>query len=245
MRAFLFPRTFQTGTGKMKLLHILSMLLILTLSSPLLPQQEIDRDSYHINLAKEFVETLVTGDFIRSVARFDSTMKRLMPAEKTEEIWNGLLSKLGTFHEQIAVRQEKYKQYKIVYVTCQFKHSQFDVKVVFNPQNQIAGLFFVPTRETHQWETPDYADNSLFREIDVIIGEKEWELPGNITIPDGEGPFPALVLVHDPMTGMKPSVQINHFVIWPGDLHQEGLRYCAMTNGQKYMASKWSPPSTD
>ncbi|MFC1501914.1 DUF3887 domain-containing protein [bacterium] len=180
----------------MKLLHILSMILILSLSSPLLPQQEIKQDSLHIKLAKEFVETLVTGDFISSVTRFDSTMKSLMPAEKTEEIWNGLLNKLGTFHEQIAVRQEKYKQYKIVYVTCQFKHSQFDVKVVFNPQNQITGLFFVPTKEIVQWETPEYADKNLFAEIDVTIGEKEWELPGNITIPHGEGPFPALVLVH-------------------------------------------------
>jgi hypothetical protein len=34
-----------------------------------------------------------------------------------------------------------------------------------------------------------------FREIEVLVGQGEWSLPGTLTLPLGEGPFPALVLV--------------------------------------------------
>jgi fermentation-respiration switch protein FrsA (DUF1100 family) len=43
---------------------------------------------------------------------------------------------------------------------------------------------------------PDYADPDSFSEQEVTVGSGEWSLPGTLTMPKGEGPFPALVLVH-------------------------------------------------
>ncbi|MDX1993384.1 MAG: alpha/beta hydrolase [bacterium] len=43
---------------------------------------------------------------------------------------------------------------------------------------------------------PDYVDPDTFNEQDITIGEGEWELPGTLTLPEGEGPFPAVVIVH-------------------------------------------------
>ncbi len=39
---------------------------------------------------------------------------------------------------------------------------------------------------------PDYADTMLFVETDVMVDT----LPGTLTMPTGEGPFPALIIVH-------------------------------------------------
>ncbi|HEY0553835.1 MAG TPA: alpha/beta fold hydrolase, partial [Thermoanaerobaculia bacterium] len=35
-----------------------------------------------------------------------------------------------------------------------------------------------------------------FRERDVTVGAGEWALPGTLSVPEGQGPFPAVVLVH-------------------------------------------------
>jgi fermentation-respiration switch protein FrsA (DUF1100 family) len=43
---------------------------------------------------------------------------------------------------------------------------------------------------------PDYADPGSFTEQEVTVGSGEWSLPGTLTLPKGEGPFPAIVLVH-------------------------------------------------
>lgn len=45
-------------------------------------------------------------------------------------------------------------------------------------------------------EAPAYADPAAFTEEEVAFGEAPWILPGTLTLPAGEGPFPAVVLVH-------------------------------------------------
>jgi hypothetical protein len=41
--------------------------------------------------------------------------------------------------------REGWVGYQIALVTCQFERTLLDIKVVFDSQNQIAGLFFVQT----------------------------------------------------------------------------------------------------
>jgi dipeptidyl aminopeptidase/acylaminoacyl peptidase len=43
---------------------------------------------------------------------------------------------------------------------------------------------------------PDYADLDSFEETEVQVITGEFELPGTLSMPKGDGPFPALVLVH-------------------------------------------------
>lgn len=69
-----------------------------------------------------------------------------------------------------------------------------DVKVVFNQQGQISGLNFMPVQTVYT--PPEYVNESAFKEVDVTVGEGKWALPGTLTIPDGSGPFPGVVLVH-------------------------------------------------
>jgi dienelactone hydrolase len=54
----------------------------------------------------------------------------------------------------------------------------------------------VPTAPPVKYEPPSYADPARFEETEVTVGSGDWAVPGTLTIPKGEGPFPALVLVH-------------------------------------------------
>jgi hypothetical protein len=95
-------------------------------------------------LATGFVESLVKEDFANAVKNFDSTMKGVMPEEKLQEVWQGLLAQSGSFKKQTGVRQTQEQGFNIVFVTCEFEKSTINIKVVFNNANEISGLWFVP-----------------------------------------------------------------------------------------------------
>ena len=98
-------------------------------------------------MAKDFVNLLVKEDFNKAVKNFDDTMKTALPAEKLKEVWNALLAQFGPFEKQLNARSEKVLSYDVIYITCKFQKDFCDVKVVYNDQKQITGLFFVPAKE--------------------------------------------------------------------------------------------------
>ncbi len=142
--------------------------------------------------AEKFVEQLAAGEFAQATGAFDTAMRRAMPQDKLKKTWEALLAQTGPFQKQTGDRNEKVRQYDVVFVTCQFEKTKMDVKVVFNEAGDISGLFFVPTG----WEPPDYAKPESFQEKEVVVGSGKWSLPGTLTMPAGAGPFPAVVLVH-------------------------------------------------
>lgn len=175
--------------------HIILMLLsMIILSCPISwAQQQSAVPSTDITiLAKEFVELLAKEDFPSAVKRFDATMKTALPSEKLQEAWKSITGQVGPFKRQVSTRIEKAGQYDIVFVTIEFEKSPLDVKVVFNNSQEIAGLSFVPV----EYKAPAYVKPTSFQEKELMVGSGEWAVHGTLTIPYGEGPFPAVVLVH-------------------------------------------------
>jgi len=151
--------------------------------------------------AQAFVDLLVEGSFDAAVELFDDTMTEALPADQLQEIWLGLNLQVGVYQEQLGTRVEEQAPYQIVYVVCQFEAALIDVKVVFDETALIAGLFFAPSAgldsESRVYSAPDYVDSTSFEEVEIVVGDGEWELPGTLTLPLAEdGPFPAVVLVH-------------------------------------------------
>ena len=71
------------------------------------------------------------------------------------------------------------------------------MRVVFDKAGRVSGLFIQPSIGTVEYKTPAYAKLDAFVERAFIVGEGgDWPLPGTLTLPKGDGPFPAVVLVH-------------------------------------------------
>lgn len=149
-----------------------------------------------ISIAETFVDLLAKDDFAGAVAQFDPTMKHAMPEAKMREAWRSLAKQAGSFRKAIGTRTMQQVGFDIVFVTCEFERAILDIKVVFNRENKISGLWFVPG----QRPTPDAATAvppKTIRENEVTIGDGEWALPGTLALPaTGAGPWPAVVLVH-------------------------------------------------
>lgn len=53
-----------------------------------------------------------------------------------------------------------------------------------------------PALPDGEWELPEYVDRSAFREVDLAIERDGCSLPARLSVPRGDGPFPAAVIVH-------------------------------------------------
>lgn len=152
---------------------------------------EQELPSEQVKLAKSLIAQLSTGEFEKVVESFDVTMKRVSPANTLQEAWSRMIKQYGSWKRTLQTRTEKLQQYDVVYVTCEFEKSTLDIKIVLSEKSEVAGLFFVPS-----YRVPSYVDPSKFEEKEIEFGDKRWRLPGTLSLPKGNGPFPVIILVH-------------------------------------------------
>lgn len=146
--------------------------------------------------ARQLLESLSRNDFQAAVRDFDETMIRLLSPEKLAEFWKQAPDKFGAFKRQTQARREELAPYSIAVVTCEFEKVTLDARVVFDKAKKISGFNFVPSLPQAKYEPPKYANPDFFEETEVTVGSGDWQLPGTLAVPKGDGPFPALVLVH-------------------------------------------------
>ena len=149
-----------------------------------------------VTKARAMLAALERGDFPAAAKDFDETMLNVSGPDKLEDFWKQVPEKLGVFKRQTAARRDRFAGYEVAYVTCEFEKVTLDARVVFDKNNKITGFQFVPSLPPAKYEPPEYADALKFEERDVSVGGEDWKLPGTLSLPKGEGPFPAVVLVH-------------------------------------------------
>jgi len=94
--------------------------------------------------AIDWVNLVVAGKFDQAVTQFDNTMSAQITAAKLQEIWNSLVSQLGAFQSIKGTKATPYGGYNMVFVTCNFKNTPFNIQLTFDAGRKIAGLFFQP-----------------------------------------------------------------------------------------------------
>jgi dienelactone hydrolase len=145
--------------------------------------------------ATAMVDALAKGDYAAAGKDFDDVMLKAFPVAKRERTWKKVVEQVGPFQKRTGVRVEKSGKYDVVFVTCRFEKMPLDVKVVFDG-GKITGLFFLPAKGAYDFKPPPYARPDLYREVAVTVGAADWPLPGTLTLPKGDGTFPAVVLLH-------------------------------------------------
>jgi len=81
----------------------------------------------------------------------------------------------------------------IVVIPVEFANQTINFRFIINAKGLVAGMFAIPA--STPWQRPAYSNPAAFHEKAVTIGDDEWKLPGTLTLPNGSGPFPAVVLV--------------------------------------------------
>jgi uncharacterized protein len=84
---------------------------------------------------------------------------------------------------------------KVVTIPLTFADKSIKARFAINASGQVGVMYLMPG-ET-EWTRPAYSKPDSFTERPVTFGEDDWKLPGTLAVPNGAGPFPAVLLVQD------------------------------------------------
>lgn len=147
---------------------------------------------------EKVLDELAAGNVDAVYSQFSDQMVKALTKEQTAELWSQLENQYGKFQGRAGTSVAPYQDYKIVSVTTNFERQSVILNVVFDKDGKIAGLNVRPATASTPaaYQVPSYVDESKFTEQEVTVGSGKWALPGTLTLPKGDGPFPAVVLVH-------------------------------------------------
>lgn len=153
---------------------------------------------------KDYVETLCSGD-ADSLAQNYTHTKELLDALKTSGGFAGLQASMKALGELQSVGEPVVSQiagYTSYSVPCIFSLQKLNLVLNVNGEGQIAGIVTAAYEDGAAEGETDLSSEALSEGITEtelslpVEGHENWELPGTLTMPEGEGPFPAVILVH-------------------------------------------------
>jgi hypothetical protein len=72
-------------------------------------------------------------------------MTKALPEARLRTTWQDTVKQFGPYQKQLRTRTKEQAGYHAVLVTCQFERATLDVKVVYDAQNRVTGLWLVPS----------------------------------------------------------------------------------------------------
>ncbi len=95
----------------------------------------------NLQVAKEFMMNLSTGNFTSAESMYDEAMMAALPLSKTEAIWNQVESQVGKFQSIEGVKISNVENYTVFVFTVKFSSASLDVTVTIDQNSKVAGLF--------------------------------------------------------------------------------------------------------
>ncbi len=179
-----------------KNMMIVTMLLITGMSELNAQSSVPTQNAKQESIAIGFLNYLSQQDYSSAVGVFNHTMLEAFPEEKLKATWESILQGYGGFQKIQGRKHMSVHNFDVIIVECVFEKAWLAAKISFDHENKIAGLFFTPIAQKITYSPPNYVRRDAFFEKEITIKNGKIELPGTISIPKGEGTFPAVVLVH-------------------------------------------------
>lgn len=123
-------------------------------------------------LSKSF-SNYITNEYLKSLAENVTALKL---QDQKVEFWS------NTVHKTIGI---PFKEIQNIWYT-----------IKFDSEGKIDELG-IQSKQAEPAPEPSYISKVSFLEKEVSFGSSPWQLPGTLTLPEGKGPFPVVILVHD------------------------------------------------
>ena len=139
--------------------------------------------------AVRVLDHLERGEFAQVEAMFDANMKQAVPAARLEQVWKSLPAE-GSRGE-VFLRTEGTSQVLLIPLTR--GGTSLNASISIDAKGKVSGLLVRPAPPA---PAPPPSATATFTEKELMVGAGEGALPATLTMPKGQGPFPAAVLVH-------------------------------------------------
>ncbi len=160
------------------------------------PAQSAPADPEHLRIGEAFLDDLDAGRYEEALARGTPQLQEALAAGKLKEVWEALPAQLGARASRSALRGEVVSGTPVVTSTLSFGLAALDARIAVGPDGRISGFRLVPAADGTPAVPPAPASSERFTEAEFTVGGGDAALGGTLTLPKGEGPFPAAVLVH-------------------------------------------------
>ncbi|TNJ62309.1 alpha/beta fold hydrolase [Paenibacillus hemerocallicola] len=154
------------------------------------------KDDYPL-LASAFIGALNGGRFADARGYLNGSLQSFMPEQFLMQYWSSIAQMYGQLGPQLSVAESSssvHRNATVLYQTSAV--APFEMTVRFDTYGGIDDLYISPMVSSSGYTKPVYEDTTKYSEKEVKIGDGPLALPGTLTMPAGNGPFPAVVLVH-------------------------------------------------
>ena len=146
-----------------------------------------------IATAQQLLAHMDASEYVQAEAMFGADMAAAVPADKLKAVWESLPAQAGAAkgRGEPVVAEDAGTQ--LVTVPLHYALVELVAKVAVAGDGKVVGFLIQPAPPPPA--APPAADAN-FHETDFRVGSGERALPGTLAMPNGDGPFPAVVLVH-------------------------------------------------
>ena len=171
------------------------ILLAAMIAAPCFARQA-DNGPSPTDVAKQVVQKIAAGEFDAVEAQYTPQVAAALPPGRLATFWASVLQQEGSFDSVSSVTAGKFQSLDVVTLVCKFEKGLIDIQIALDPQSKLAGIHFAPHSEPPPpWTAPAYARPDSFSEQPLTLVNGKYELPGTLTLPKGNGPFAAVVLL--------------------------------------------------
>lgn len=159
-------------------------------------EQSTDPDELQ-RRAREFVQSLADGEFEQAHGRLTDQAADAITVDGLRQAWRGNVGPKGALDGIVSASYEgtDSNDQDVVVVRARFADGR--QRFAFGFTEGGINTFRILPAETAEWTPPAYADQSSFSERDLTLDAPgDCSLGATLTMPDGEGSVPGVVLVH-------------------------------------------------
>jgi dienelactone hydrolase len=145
-----------------------------------------------------FFTALKIRDFESAVGKFDVALKGSLPVDQLTSVWDSETANLGGLMGWKIEKSASADGVDTRDVLIELDKGWLRGTLTINAQSlEIAGLFFKAVPKRVRSGPATYVDLNAFHAEKITIGTDPYSLKGALTLPNGTGPFPGVVLLHD------------------------------------------------
>ena len=146
-------------------------------------------------LGARFVKLIIAKKSDEAVRLFSQEVQEQLPRTMIDKAWAHHTGGLGAFQKSVEMMRRPMGEKEVIVHRVEFERGAVTTYVTVNKRTlQIEGFQLKPVPK--DFVSADYVKAGAFHAEEIAFGFKDFALPATLLIPEGEGKFPAGVLVH-------------------------------------------------
>lgn len=173
---------------------VAAMLSATSLTLPSLPAASVGDRA--VERATWLLQAFVARDYETYRRAASPQLLKALPPEQLAAVFADLARQGGAFVRLGPASVQSRNGNSMVEMPLEYERATQTVGVMLDAKGALTGLQIRPAGNLSAYRPAPYVDATRFTEKDVVVDAGGWPLPGTLTVPNGDAPFPAVVLVH-------------------------------------------------